>query len=134
MIAWTNLHLLPPLARLLLVAMFPFSGIDKILHWNDAMKQAKSSFLPGPGVLLVLGMAVEFITPVCIVGGWHERFAALILAGFCALTAIAFHNFWAYPNFWAAGDSAARNHFWDFMKNFALCGGLLLVIAAPPGG
>jgi putative oxidoreductase len=42
-----NLAALPILARLCLVLMFPFSGLDKIVHWQDALKQANSSFLPG---------------------------------------------------------------------------------------
>jgi putative oxidoreductase len=135
MLSWIHFFLLPLLARCLLVCMFPFSGLDKIFNWDDALTQAKSSFLPAPGLLLVLGMLVEFITPVCIISGWHGRFAAFILAGFCALTAILYHNFWAFPDFWARGNSVARNHFWDFTKNFGLCGGLLLVIiAATPGG
>lgn len=127
---WLNLHLLPLLARICLVCMFPFSGIDKILHWDDAMKQASSSFLPCAPCLLIMGMAIEFLTPVSIVSGWHDHIGAFILAGYCAVTAILYHNFWAYPDFWAKGNSVARGHFWDFTKNFGLVGGLLLLIVA----
>jgi len=130
MLSWLNFHLLPLLAKLCLVCMFPFSGLDKIIHWDAALKQAKSSFLPGGGVLLFVGMAVEFITPVCIIAGWHDHLAAFILAGFCAVTAILYHNFWAFRDFWAPGYSVSRSHFWDFTKNFGLAGGLLLLIAA----
>jgi putative oxidoreductase len=130
MLSWINFSLLPLLARLCLVCMFPFSGLDKILHWRDALKQANSSFLPGGSALLVIGMLVEFITPVCILAGWHDHLAAFILAGFCAVTAILYHNFWAYTDFWAPGDSVSRSHFWDFLKNFGLAGGLLLLIIA----
>jgi len=125
---WLNLVALPLFARICLVCMFPFSGIDKILHWEGAMKQASSSFLPCPQCLLLMGMTIEFLTPVCIVLGWHDHLAAFILAGYCAITAILFHNFWAYKDFWAQGESAGRSHFWDFTKNFCLVGGLLLLI------
>jgi hypothetical protein len=30
----------PLLLRICLVALFPFSGLDKIINWNSAMKQA----------------------------------------------------------------------------------------------
>jgi uncharacterized membrane protein YphA (DoxX/SURF4 family) len=60
---------LPLLARICLVALFPFSGLDKIVNRDSALKQAASSFLPGAPVLLVLAMIVEFVTPVCIVSG-----------------------------------------------------------------
>jgi putative oxidoreductase len=130
MLTWINFFLLPLLARICLVCMFPFSGLDKILHWQDAVKQANSSFLPDGRLLIILGMAVEFITPVCIVLGWHDRLAAFILAGFCVVTAILYHQFWTYGDFWAPSASAGRSHFWDFTKNFGLAGGLLLLIIA----
>ena len=126
---WLNLHALPLLARICLVCMFPFSGIDKILHWDGALRQANSSFLPCGPCLLAMGMAIEFITPVCIVLAWHDHIAAFILAGYCVVTALLYHDFWTYPDFWAKGDSIGRSHFWDFTKNFCVAGGLLLLIA-----
>jgi putative oxidoreductase len=115
------------LARLLLVCMFPFSAVDKVLHWDAALKQANSSFLPGGPVLLVLAMAVELITPVCIVIGWYAQPAAWLLLAFCVVTAVLYHPFWTEGDFWARGDSVARGHFWDFTKNLGLAGGLMLV-------
>ena len=50
-------------AKVCLVVIFPFSGLDKVLNWGNALKQAELSFLPGGAVLLVLAMMVEFITP-----------------------------------------------------------------------
>ena len=78
---WLNLIGIPFLIRFCLVVLFPFSALDKILDWKGALVQAKSSFLPGGAVLLVLGMAVEIVTPVMIVFGWHDRIAAFLLAG-----------------------------------------------------
>jgi len=122
-----NLVAVPLIARVCLVVMFPFSGLDKIVHWKAALQQADSSFLPGGSVLLVLAIGVEFVTPVCIVLGWHDRLAAFVLAGFCAVTALLYHPFWKYPHFWSKpGDG--HSHFWDFLKNFGLAGGLLLVV------
>lgn len=128
MLTWLNLSLLPLLARICLVCMFPLSGLDKILHWQGALKQANSSFLPGGRELLLIGMLIEFFAPACIVIGWHDHLAAFILAGFCAVTAILYHPFWAFQDFWAPTESVARGHFWDFLKNFGLAGGLLLLI------
>ena len=115
-------------ARFLLVVLFPFSALDKIINWRDALKQARSSFLPGGPALLAVAIVVELVTPVCIVAAWHDRLAAFVLAGFCVVTALLYHAFWTYDDFWASGDSKARSHFWDFLKNFGLAGGLLLVI------
>jgi putative oxidoreductase len=118
---------LPLVARICLVVLFPFSGLDKIVNWDSALKQAGSSFLPGAPVLLVLAMIVEFVTPVCVVSGWYDGLAAFVLAGYCVITAILYHNFWAYPRFWSPG-STGYPHIWDFLKNFGLVGGLLLIV------
>ena len=49
------------LLRVSPVGLFPFSGLDKIVNWGAALKQAgTSAFAP---LLLVAGALVEFITP-----------------------------------------------------------------------
>lgn len=118
-------------ARVCLVAMFPFSAIDKVWHWKSALAQTSSGGLPGAPVLLVLAILVEGVTPIGIVTGWLDRPAAALLAGFCVVTAFLYHPFWRYGDFFSADDaSVAREHFWQFMKNFGLVGGLLLVVFA----
>ncbi|WP_158807743.1 DoxX family protein [Beijerinckia sp. L45] len=121
-----------PIARICLVILFPFSALDKIFNWDGALKQANSGILPGGPVLLVLAMSCEIVTPLLIVGGWYDRLAAFVLAGYCVVTALLYHDFWAYGDFWASGESKARSHFWDFLKNFGLVGGLLAVVLGAP--
>lgn len=125
---WLNLVGVPLLIRICLVVLFPFSALDKVVNWTDALKQARSSVLPGGPVLLVLAIVVEVATPVMIVAGWHDRLGAFVLAGFCAVTAVLYHRFWTFGDFWAPGDSKGRSHFWDFLKNFGLVGGLFLLV------
>ena len=119
--------LLMLLARVCLVLMFPFSALDKVLHWKAALAQADSSFLPGGPFLLTGAMVIEAAAPACIVIQWHARAAALVLAAFCVATALLYHPFWRHGDLWADGDSIDRQHFWDFTKNFGLAGGLLLM-------
>ncbi len=116
-------------ARVCLVVLFPFSGLDKIVHWDKAMEQAQSSPLGGARAMLIAGIIIEFTTPVCIVFLWHPVIASLVLAAFCVATAILFHPFWKFPGFWSGGNAEGAAHFWDFLKNFGLVGGLLLVVA-----
>lgn len=126
--SWWNLAAVPLLARICLVVLFPFSALDKIVYWKDALKQAESSFVPGGAVLVVIAIVIELLAPACIVLGWHDRLAAFVLAGFCVVTAVLYHPFWSFADFWTPGDSKGRRHFWDFLKNFGLAGGLLLVV------
>jgi len=116
----------PLVLRICLVILFPFSGLDKILNWSSAMKQAGS--VPFPQGMLVISILVEFGAPICIVSGWHDRFAAFILAGFCVITALLFHQFWRFPEFWRFKEGEGLQHFWEFLKNFGLVGGLGLVM------
>jgi putative oxidoreductase len=119
-----------PLAlRIFLVVLFPFSALDKVLNWNSAMKQAGS--VPFPQAMIVASIVVEVVAPVCIVIGWHDRLAAFVLAGFCVVTAVLFHQFWRFPDFWRFKEGEGLQHFWEFLKNFGLVGGLGLVMLGP---
>lgn len=119
----------PLLLRISLVILFPFSGLDKIVNWGSARKQAGD--IPFAPAMLVISIVVEFVTPICIVTGWHDRLAAFILAGFCVVTALLFHQFWRYPDFWKFKEGEGLEHFWEFLKNFGLVGGLGFIVLAP---
>ena len=120
------------LFRLCLVIIFPFSTLDKIFNWDGALKQAEGGILPGGPVLLIAAMVVEVGTSVLIVAGIFDRAAAALLAFYCVVTALLYHQFWAQGDFFAKGDSNGRAHFWDFLKNFGLAGGLGLIILGAP--
>ena len=120
---------MPLLLRICLVVLFPFSALDKVVNWGSAMKQAGNGAL-APAMLMA-AIAVEAVCPVCIVLGWHDRLAAFVLSGFCAVTAVLYHQFWRFPDFWRFREGEGLQHFWDFLKNFGLVGGLGLVMLAP---
>ncbi|HUU25662.1 MAG TPA: DoxX family protein [Methyloceanibacter sp.] len=124
---WLINDALPVLARIFIVWIFPFSFLDKVFNWDNALKQATSGILPGGAILLVLAMAVELLTPPMIVFGFFDGIAAFILAGYCAVAAVVYHNFWSYPRFWSP-SSEGYSHVWDFFKNFGLVGGLIYVM------
>ena len=119
----------PLLLRICLVVLFPFSALDKIVNWRSAMQQAGEG--RAAPAMLVAAIVVEIATPICIVLGWHDRLAAFLLAGFCVVTAVLYHQFWRYPDFWRFRAGEGLEHFWEFLKNFGLVGGLGLVMLAP---
>lgn len=116
--------------RILLVMLFfPFSALDKILNFRGAVAQARE-IAPGlVAVLLILaGITIEVAMPLAILTGVADRAAGLMMAGYCVVTALLWKRFWQPGDFWHAGDSKARTLFWDFLKNFALAGGFLLLV------
>ena len=120
---------------LLVMLFFPFSALDKILNFRGAVGQAAQIAPQGLAVLLILaGLFVEVAMPVCILSGYADRLAGFVLAGYCMVTALLWKQFWAPGDFWRSGDSAGRGLFWDFLKNFSLAGGFLLLVVGAQGG
>jgi len=117
-------------ARCLLVALFlPFSALDKILNFKVATSQAYET-VPNRAVaalLIVMGFGVEVSMSLAVLTGIADRLAALILAGYCLVTALLWKQFWRNPDFRLKGVSGGRDMFWDFLKNCALAGGFLLL-------
>jgi putative oxidoreductase len=116
--------------RYLLVALFfPFSALDKILNFKGAVAQARE-VAPTEGTaaaLILAGLCIELLMPIGILTGVADRFAALVMAGYCGATALLWKRFWEPGDFWRAGQSRGRGLFWDFLKNFSLAGGFLLI-------
>jgi len=122
--------------RYLLVMLFlPFSALDKILGFEAAVGQAREVFKPRALAILVLmcGLAIEVIASLGVVTGVADRMAALVLAAYCAATAVLYKRFWQPGDFWATGDSKGRALFWDFLKNFSLGAGFLLIVVGTNG-
>ena len=114
---------------LLLMLFFPFSALDKILNFHGAVSQARE-IAPTEGIarlLILAGLGVEILMPLGILTGTADRLAALVMAGYCMVTALLWKRFWRPGDFWRAGESQARGLFWDFLKNFSLAGGFLLI-------
>ena len=116
--------------RYLLVALFlPCSALDKILNFKGAVAQAREVVPVEPlaRLLILCGLAIEIVMPIGILTGHGDRLAAIIMAAYCGATALLWKRFWMPGDFWHAGASRARDLFWDFLKNFALAGGFLLI-------
>jgi putative oxidoreductase len=114
--------------RCLLVALFlPFSALDKIVFYKNAVDQA-DEICPYRWMAIVLiacGLAIEIVTSLAILSGVLDRLAALVLALYCMATALLWKQFWRTRAFWRT--PAALGPFWDFLKNFSLAGGFLLL-------
>ncbi|MGH8209283.1 MAG: DoxX family protein [Steroidobacteraceae bacterium] len=119
----------------LVVLFFPASALDKIVNFNGAMKQAEQVFKSHQiaAALIVGGVFVEIVMPLGVLTGIADRLAAFILAGYCAITAVLFKRFWQPGDFWKPGESKGRELLWDFLKNFSLASGFLLITVGLDG-
>jgi len=108
--------------RVLLSAIFLFSGISKISAPAGMIGYIESVGLPFPTFALALAIVVEMVGAVALIVGYRSRLVAAGLAVFSVATALAFHN--------QLGD---QNQFIHFFKNIAMAGGLLQIVAFGAG-
>nr|WP_258874635.1 DoxX family protein [Cupriavidus taiwanensis] len=108
--------------RALIAAIFFISGIGKILAPGATMAYIGSLGLPAPVLGLIGALTLELAGATLLVVGYKTRLAALLLAVYAVATALIFHH--------ALAD---QNQMFHFLKNLAMAGGLLQVVAFGPG-
>ena len=109
-----------PAGRFLLSLIFIVSGFGKITAYSGT--QAYMDSMGVPGALLPAVILLEVLGGLAITLGWKTRVTAVLLAGFSILSAALFH-----ANF---GDQMQTIM---FMKNLAIAGGFLGLVASGPG-
>ena len=118
------------MVRCLLVMLFlPFSALDKLLNFPQAVAQAAEA-VPRRGLavaLIVAGFGTEVVMSAAVLTGVADRLAACVLAVYCLATAVLWKPFWKTADFALRGTSHGRDLFWDFLKNLSLAGGFLLL-------
>ena len=109
-----------PVGRLLLALIFVVSGLNKLSGY--AGTQAYMQAMGVPGALLPVVIALEILGGLAIILGWKTKVVAFLLAGFSLVTALIFHS-----NF------ADQMQMIMFMKNVAIAGGFLMLVAQGAG-
>jgi putative oxidoreductase len=120
-------NLLTLVARILLAALFLWSGFGKIGGFTGTVGYIASKGLPLAQALAAATVLVEIGAGLLLLIGWKARWAALALAIFTVLAAVLFHNYWAVP------EAQKMMQQISFMKNLAIIGGLLMVVAFGAG-
>jgi putative oxidoreductase len=120
---------------LLVLLFLPFSALDKVLNFQASVNQASAAVAaPGLAKLLIFaGLGIEVTMSTAILTGYADRLAALIMSGYCVLTALLWKQFWTKSDFRLTGPSPARELFWDFLKNLSVAGGFLLLAIGANG-
>ena len=113
---------LPLVGRILLATIFILSGLFKLAAPEGTQAYIASVGVPVPLLTYLVAVVVELGGGVLLLVGYRVRFAATVLAIFTVAAALLFHH--------ALSD---LNQFIHFMKNLAITGGLLQVIAFGAG-
>jgi len=108
-------------ARLLLAQVFLIAGLTKITGYADTQGYMEAMGIPG--ALLPLVILLEAGGGLAIILGWQTRLVAATLALFSLAAAVIFHN-----------NLADQMQTIMFMKNLAIAGGLILLVAHGAGG
>jgi len=118
----TNDSVIPAIGRILMATIFVFSGIGKALAAEGTLGYIASVGLPFASLALIGAIAIEIGGGVLLAIGYKTRLVAAALAAFSLVTAFVFHN--------AIGD---QNQLIHLLKNIAMAGGLLQVVAFGAG-
>jgi len=113
---------LPVLGRVLLAVLFVMSGVGKATDPAGTIAYIQSAGLPLPNIAYGIALTVELLGGILLIVGYRTRLVALILAAFTVAAAIGFH-----------AHFADQNQMIHFMKNIAITGGLLQVVAFGAG-
>ena len=113
---------LPALGRLLIALIFVLSGLSKIAAPANTIAYIQSAGAPFAPAAFGIAAVVEVIGGLALLVGFQTRLVAAILATFTLAAAVLFHN-----------NLADQNQMIHFMKNLAITGGLLQVIAFGAG-
>lgn len=108
--------------RLLLAAIFIWSGLGKLLHFSGTLAYMESYGVPMKEVLGAAAVVIELGGGLLLAIGWKTRWAAAAVFLFMIPITLIFHN---------PGES--QTQLIHFMKNLSIMGGLLMLLASGPG-
>ena len=105
------------LGRILLAALFLWSGLGKLMSYQGTVGYISSVGLPMAPLAYLIAVIIEIGGGIALVVGFKTRIVAAVFAVYALVTALAFH-----ANF---GDLNQAVH---FFKNISIAGGMLHVI------
>jgi len=113
--------------RILLSAIFIIAGITKFADWQTTAHYMESHHIPLIPLLLPAAALVELCCGFSLLLGLGSRWMALALFLFLTPVTLIFHDFWAYTGI------EQQHQLQNFFKNFAIMGGLALIVGLGPG-
>lgn len=120
--SYSDSDVIPLVARILLAALFLWSGVNKILHPIGTQQYMTANGMFWTGLFLVGAIALELGGGLSLLLGYKARIGAAALIVFLIPATLIFHT-----------NLADQIQQIMFMKNLAILGGLLMVIQSGAG-
>lgn len=115
------------IGRVALAALFLWSGYGKLAYMDGNVGYMKAYGFPAAELLIWPALVVELVAGTMLLVGWQARWAAVALVLFTVPATFIFHAYWGVP-----ADQMLNQQI-HFMKNLAILGGLLTVVAHGSG-
>jgi putative oxidoreductase len=116
------------LGRILLGGYFAFAGVNHFMKDGQMSGWIESKGLPVPDALNYFAGGLLLLAGLDVVFGTYPIVAWGALSLFTLTVSFLFHDFWNME------DEEKQSHMTNFMKNFALLGGLMLFAAMASQG
>ena len=115
--------------RICLAAIFLMSaGGINILNFADVTEYMADERVPLPGVALAGAIGFLVYGGLSLIVGFRARLGAALLLVFLLAATYFFHDFWTFED-----AQARQQQMIQFMKNLALMGAMLFILANGPG-
>ena len=115
------------IGRSLLGLLFLVAGIRQLMFYAGSVGYFGRLGFPLPEATAWLSIVLHVSGGVFLIIGWKTRWTSWLLLVMVVIATAMAHRFWEYD---AAQYANQLNH---FLKNLAIVGGLLYVIAFGPG-
>lgn len=115
------------IGRICISGFFFWSVAEKVKKWHHTVTIMKAKNIPQPNIVLPIAIAVKTIGAVFLLVGFLPRLGALLLIFLLLPSAIRFHDFWTHHGV----ERAVEQNL--FMKDLAIVGGLLIILAMGAG-
>ena len=113
------MHIVELIGRIFLSALFLIEGLGKISMKEDVIMYMEDYGVPS--ILFFPAVALEILFPLLLIVGYKTKLSAIVLAAFTILLAVIFHT-----------DFSSQIQLTQFLKNFAIAGGFLIIFAYGP--
>jgi putative oxidoreductase len=116
------------LGRIMIATIFLLSAVgNKIPRFNDVAQLMEQEGVPEPKIMLMGAIAFLLLGAISVILGYWARVGAFLLLVFLAAATYFFHDFWRAP------PEAQQTEMIAFMKNLALMGTMVFLIANGAG-